>query len=241
MSSLLLAVTSSLKRVGDCLEQQEITIFYSDAGLPTLSSDNRIISCNVTLINTFHHSLDTILSNNPLSFLSGHWFSRHWVDTRTEEWFTPAVKAAFQATLTATQVIQKLLSECLLEDWRSSWTQPPSGDPHCHFTPLGEPPDTLFHPFVQGSSPPSPACTNLPPSKSLPATLLMPPTHPAFKQMPATTPHAHIVANATQSTTFFLTAIIFGTSAQPSSSATKITFFQHSPVARCWSASSTKC
>ena len=150
MSSLLLAMTSSLKRVGDCLEQQEITIFYSDAGLPTLSSDNRIISCNVTLINTFHHSLDTILSNNPLSFLSGHWFSRHWVDARTEEWFTPAVKAAFQATLTAIQVIQKLLSECLLEDWRSSWTQPLSGDPHCHFTPLGEPPDTLFHPFVQG-------------------------------------------------------------------------------------------
>ena len=62
-SSLLLTVTSLLKRVGDHLEQRGITMFYSDTGLPTLS-DNRIISRNVTLhnvhlINTFHHSIDT--------------------------------------------------------------------------------------------------------------------------------------------------------------------------------------
>jgi hypothetical protein len=61
-----------------------------------------------------------------------------------------AVKAAFQATLTATQDIPKPLSECLLEDWRSSWTHPPPRDPCHHFTPLGEPPDLLLHPFVQG-------------------------------------------------------------------------------------------
>jgi hypothetical protein len=83
-SSLLLAATSSLKRVGDCLEQREICIFYSDAGLPTLG-DNRIISknvmlYNVLLINTFHHSLDTLLDTNPLSFVIGHWYLRRWVN-----------------------------------------------------------------------------------------------------------------------------------------------------------------
>jgi hypothetical protein len=125
------------------------TSFYSDAGLPTLNCNNRIIR-NITHINTFLNSLDSTLSNNPLCFLTGHWFSRCWVNARTAEWFTLAVEAAFQVTLTATQVTPKPLSECLLEDWRSSWTPPPPGDKHCHFTPLGEPPDLPLHPFVQG-------------------------------------------------------------------------------------------
>ena len=125
-------------------------MFYSDAGLPTLCHDNRIILRNVTLINTFHHSLNTLLYTNPLSFLSGYWFSRHWVNARATEWFMPAVEAAFQATLAVTQTVHKPLPECLLEDWRASWTPPPPGDPRCHFTPLGEPPDTSFHPFING-------------------------------------------------------------------------------------------
>ena len=125
-------------------------MFYSDAGLPTLSSDNRIISRNITLINIFHCSITMILSNNPLSFLTGHWFSKRWVNAQAEEWFKLAVKAMFQATLTVTQTVHKPLSECLLEDWRSSWTCPPPGDPHRHFTPLGEPPDSTLHPFIQG-------------------------------------------------------------------------------------------
>jgi hypothetical protein len=149
-SSLLLAMTSSLKRVGDCPERREIRLFYSDAGLPTLSSDNRIISCNVTLINTLHHSLDMLLHTNPLSFLSGHWYLRRWVNAQADEWFTPAVEAAFQATLAATQTIYKPLSEHLLEDWQSTWTPPPPEDSRRHFTPLGKPPDLLLHPFVQG-------------------------------------------------------------------------------------------
>ena len=129
-------------------------MFYSDAGLPTLG-DNRIISRNITLrnvhlINTFHHSLDTLLDANPLSFFTGHWYSRQWVNTRANEWFKPAVEATFQATLTTTQVIHKTLSECLLEDWRATWTPPPPGDPHRHFAPLGEPPDLSLHPFVTG-------------------------------------------------------------------------------------------
>ena len=33
---------------------------------------------------------------------------------------------------------------------QQSWTPPPPGDPRCHFTPLGEPPDLTLHPFVQG-------------------------------------------------------------------------------------------
>ena len=74
-SSFLLAATSSLRRVGDRPERREIKMFYSDAGLPTLSSDNRIISHNVTLTNTFHHALELLLSNNPSSFFTGHWFS----------------------------------------------------------------------------------------------------------------------------------------------------------------------
>ena len=154
-SSLLLAVTSLLKRVGDHLERREITMFYSDAGLPTLS-DNRIISRNVTrhnihlLINSFHHALNTLLDTNPLSFFTGHWYSRRWVNARADEWFQPAVKTAFQTTLTATQTVHKPLSECLLEDWRASWTPPPPGDPCRHFTPLGEPPDLSLHPFIQG-------------------------------------------------------------------------------------------
>ena len=147
-SSLLLAATSSLKRVGDRPERRGIQMFYSDAGLPTLCCDNRIISCNVTLINTFHNSLDMLLHTNPLSFLSGYWFSRHWVNARATEWFTLAVKAAFQATLTVTQTVHKPLSERLLEDWKASWTPPPPGDPHHHFTPLREPPELSLHPFV---------------------------------------------------------------------------------------------
>ena len=115
MHSLLLATTSLLKRVGDCPEQQGIAMFYSNTGLPTLTSDNRII-CNVTLINTFYNSVDDTLTNNPLSFLTGHWFSKHWVDTWTEEWFKLAVKTAFQVTLTSPQTIPKPLSERLLED-----------------------------------------------------------------------------------------------------------------------------
>ena len=90
------------------------------------------------------------LSNNPLCFLTGHWFSKHWANAWTEEWLTLAVEAMFQATLTATQTIHKPLSERLLEDWRSSWTAPLPGDQHCHFTPLGEPPNLHLHPFVQG-------------------------------------------------------------------------------------------
>ena len=125
-------------------------MFYSDAGLPTLSSDNRIISRNVTLINTLHHSLDTLLATNPLSFLTGHWYLRHWVNARADEWYTPAVEAMFQATLTATQVVHKLLSKHLLEDWQASWTPPLPRDPRCHFTPLGEPPDLPLHPFING-------------------------------------------------------------------------------------------
>ena len=129
-------------------------MFYSDAGLPTLGN-NRIILRNITLrnvhlINTFHHSFDTLLDANPLSFFTGHWYSRQWANARANEWFKPAVEAVFQATLTATQVVHKPLSECLLEDWRASWILPSPGDPRRHFTPLGEPPDLLLHPFVNG-------------------------------------------------------------------------------------------
>ena len=129
-------------------------MFYSDAGLPTLG-DNRIIShnitlCNIPLINAFHHSLNTLLATNPLSFLTGHWYSRRWANAQTNEWYTPAVEAAFQATLTAAQVVHKPLSERLLEDWRAAWTPPPPGDSRRHFTPLGEPPDLSLHPFING-------------------------------------------------------------------------------------------
>jgi hypothetical protein len=129
-------------------------MFYSDAGLPTLS-DNRIILhnitlCNVHLINAFHNSLDTLLHTNPLYFVTGHWFSRRWVNARADEWYMPAVKAAFQATLTAAQCTNKSPSERLLNEWRTAWSPPPPGDPRCHFTPLGEPPDTTLHPFVKG-------------------------------------------------------------------------------------------
>ena len=105
---------------------------------------------NVPLINAFHHSIDTLLNTNPLSFLTGHWYSKHWVNAQANEWFTPAVEATFQATLTATQTTQIPPSECLLEDWRATWTPPPPGDPRCNFAPLGEPPDLSFHPFIKG-------------------------------------------------------------------------------------------
>ena len=151
--SLLLAATSSLKRVGDCPERREIKMFYSDAGLPTLG-DNRIISsrvmlCNV-LLNTFHHSISSLLDTNPLSFLTGHWFSRRWVNARADEWYAPTVEAAFQATLTAMQTVQTPLSERLLEDWRAAWNPLPPGDPRRHFAPFSDPPDTTLHPFVKG-------------------------------------------------------------------------------------------
>jgi hypothetical protein len=117
--SLLLAATSSLKRVGDCPERREIRLFYSDAGLPTLS-DNRIISRSVltrnVLINTFHHSISSLLDTNPLSFLTGHWFSRRWVNARADEWYAPTIEAAFQATLSVEQTPQTPLTERLVED-----------------------------------------------------------------------------------------------------------------------------
>ena len=97
--SLLLAATSSLKRVGDRPERREIHIFYSDAGLPTLTSDTRIIH-NVTLINSFHNSVDDTLTNNPLLHITGRWFSKRWANARTAEWLQPGVELAFQATLT---------------------------------------------------------------------------------------------------------------------------------------------
>ena len=149
MHSLLLATTSSLKRVGDCLEQQGISMFYFDTGLPTLNCNNKII-CKFTHTNTFLNSLDDTMSNNPFCFLTGHWFLKHWADAQTVEWLTPAVKATFQATLTVTQTIHKPLSECLLEDWRSSWTALLPGDQCRHFTPLGEPPDLHLHCYVYG-------------------------------------------------------------------------------------------
>ena len=152
--SLLLTATSSLKRVGDCLERREIKMFYSDTGLPTLG-DNRIISkrvltCNVLLLNTFHHAISSLLDTNPLSFLTGHWFSRRWVNARADEWYAPTKELAFQATLTATQTVQTPLSERLLEDWRAAWTPLPPGDPRRHFAPFSDPPDTTLHPFVKG-------------------------------------------------------------------------------------------
>jgi hypothetical protein len=129
-------------------------MFYSDAGLPTLG-DNRIISQNVTLrnvhlINAFHNSMDSLLHANPLSFITGHWYSRRWVNARANEWYTPAVEAAFQATLTATQQPKQSPSERLLDEWRATWSPPKPGDPRRHFAPLGEPPDLTLHPFVTG-------------------------------------------------------------------------------------------
>ena len=149
MHSLLLAATSLQKRVGDHPERRGIAMSYSDAGLPTLTSNNRIIR-NVTLINTFHNSIDDTLTNNPLSFLTGHWFSKRGVDAWTKEWFNSTVETAFQVTLTAPQTVPKPLSEHLLEDLRSSWTAPPPGDQHCHFTPLGEPPGLTIPNFIKG-------------------------------------------------------------------------------------------
>jgi hypothetical protein len=116
---------------------------------------NRIISHNVTLrnvplINAFHHSFDTLLYANPSSFITGHWYSRRWVNARADEWFTPAVEVAFQATLTVTQNIHKSPSEHLLDNWRATWTPPPPGDARHHFAPLGEPPELTLHPFVTG-------------------------------------------------------------------------------------------
>ena len=152
--SLLLAATSSLRRVGICPDQCEIVLFFTDAGLPTLS-DHRIISKsassrNVPYINAFHRSLEELLNANNHSFLTGHWFSRQWVNAHTSEWLAPTVEDAFQATLMAPQILRSLPSERLLEDWRAMWTPPTPGDPRRHFAPLGEPPHTTLHPFVTG-------------------------------------------------------------------------------------------
>ena len=124
-------------------------MFYSDVGLPTLTSDTRII-CNVTLINSFHNSVDDTLTNNPLSYITGYWFSMRWVNTRTTEWLQPGVETAFQATLTHPQTVLLPLSECLVEEWRSTWTAPLPGDPRRHFTPLREPPGLTIPNFIQG-------------------------------------------------------------------------------------------
>ena len=155
--SLLLATTSSLKRVGDCPERREIRIFYSDAGLPTLGDTKKFskyaMTHNVQLINTFHYTIDHLLHTNPLSFLTGHWYSRRWVNARANEWYVPTVEVVFQATLTKTQTIQTPLSERLVEDWRATWIPPPPGDQRCNFAPLSDPPDTsLLLPLLAQSN-----------------------------------------------------------------------------------------
>jgi hypothetical protein len=147
--SLLLAATSSLKRVGDRPERRGINIFYSDAGLPTLTSDTQTAR-NVTLTSSFCNSLLDTLTNNPLLHITGRWFSKHWVDARTEEWLQPGVELVFQATLTRPQHPLTPLSGRLEEEWRSTWTAPPPGDPHRSFTPLGEPPSLTTPDFVRG-------------------------------------------------------------------------------------------
>ena len=124
-------------------------MFYSDAGLPTLTSDTRIIR-NISLINSFCNSVDDTLTNNPLSYITGHWFSKRWVNARTEEWLQPGVETAFEATLTHPQTVPLPLSERLVEEWRSFWTAPLPGDPYHHFTLLREPPSLTIPDFVQG-------------------------------------------------------------------------------------------
>ena len=147
--SLLLAATSSLKRVGDRPERREIHVFYSDAGLPTLTSDTRTIR-NVTLTNSFCNSIHNTLTNNPLLHITGRWFSKRWADARTEEWLQPGVELPFQATLTRPQHPLIPLSGRLEEEWRRTWTAPPPGDPRRNFTPLGEPPSLTLPDFVRG-------------------------------------------------------------------------------------------
>ena len=132
--------------MGDCPERREITFFYSDAGLPTLGDTKNLR--NVQLINTFHNSLDTLLHSNPLSSITGHWYSCWWVNARAQEWYEPAIETAFQATLTATQTIHMSPSERLIEDWRANFTPPPPRDPRRHYAPLRDPPDLLLHPFT---------------------------------------------------------------------------------------------
>ena len=147
--SLLLAATSSLKRVGDRPERREINVIYSDAGLPTLTSDTQTAR-NVTLTNSFRNSILDTLTNNPLLHITGRWFSKHRVNARTEEWLQPGVELAFQATLTHSQYPLTPLSGRLEEDWRSTWTAPAPGDPRRSFTPLGEPPSLTIPDFVRG-------------------------------------------------------------------------------------------
>ena len=105
---------------------------------------------NVPLIHAFHHSIDTLLNTNILSYITGHWYSRRWVNAQAREWYVPTVEAMFQATLTVLQTVQILPSERLLEDWRATWIPPRPGDPRRHFAPLGEPPDLSLHPFTKG-------------------------------------------------------------------------------------------
>ena len=150
--SLLLAATSSLRRVGIRPDQCEMVMFFTDAGLPTLGDPllTKSVRSRAPLLKAFHNALSDILDTNPLLFITGHWFSRRWVNTRTREWLAPTVEAAFRASLSAPQNVLKPPSERLLEDWRAMWSPPRPGDPRRHFAPLGEPPDLTIHPFVTG-------------------------------------------------------------------------------------------
>ena len=151
--SLLLAATSSLRRVGIRPDQCEMMLFFTDAGLPTLGdhiSKSVRYQSNVPYINAFHRSLEDLLDANEHSSFTGHWFSRRWINARTREWLAPTVEDAFQASLMAPQLLRASPSEHLFEDWRATWIPPKPGDPRRHFAPLGEPPDTTIHPFVSG-------------------------------------------------------------------------------------------
>ena len=124
-------------------------MFYSDAGLPTLTSDTTKIR-NVTIINSFRNSILDTLTNEPLLHITGRWFSKRWANARTAEWLQPGAELAFQATLTRPQLTITPLSARLEEDWRRTWTAPPPGDPRRNFTPLGEPPSLTILDFVRG-------------------------------------------------------------------------------------------
>ena len=129
-----------------------MVLFFTDAGLPTLGDNllTKSVRKRAPLQKAFYNALSDVLVTNPLLFITGHWFSRRWVNARTREWLAPTVEDAFRTSLSAPQIALKSPTECLLEDWRDMWSPPLPGDPRRHFSPLGEPPDLTIHPFVSG-------------------------------------------------------------------------------------------
>jgi len=69
-----------------------------DSSLPLHCTDRRNPR-NLTSSNAFIHALDDLLTNSPLTFITGHWYSKAWTWDWKTDWESRLVEQATHATI----------------------------------------------------------------------------------------------------------------------------------------------